>query len=274
MNRKQFILVLAALAVIGGAGLVLLKQHQETWSVREAKIGDKVLPHFQFNEVAAIHIKGRSDLYLVRQNDLWRVRERYDYPANYFQIRNLLMRIRDLNVAMSEAVGPSQLAQVDLTEPGNGSGSGVRIEFMDGQGKMLDALLLGKKHERHQKANEPAGIHGFYDGRYVLLPTDRGNVLLASDDLANATPAPQAWLSQEFVKVEKVKSVSLVSAEGANLWTILRQAESWPWTLTDSKPDEVLNTNLMAQASERATFLRFADVAPTPPRLSSVWTSP
>ena len=88
MNRKQFILVLLALALIGGAGLVLLHRNQQSWSVREAKSGAAVLPSFRFNDVAAIHIKGSSEFNLVHKNGLWCIPERADYPANYNQIRS------------------------------------------------------------------------------------------------------------------------------------------------------------------------------------------
>jgi LPXTG-motif cell wall-anchored protein len=42
MNRKQLILLLVALAVIGGAGLVLLKRNQKSWTESEAQIGQKL----------------------------------------------------------------------------------------------------------------------------------------------------------------------------------------------------------------------------------------
>ena len=91
MNRKQLILLLLVLAIIGGAGLVLLNRNKESWAEPEAKMGEKVLPNFQPNAVAAIHIKGGSDLNLVHKNDIWRVQERDDYPANFHQISDMLI---------------------------------------------------------------------------------------------------------------------------------------------------------------------------------------
>src|SRR6184192_199170 len=117
MNRNQFILVLVALAVLGGAGLVLVHHNQQSWNVRDAKMGDKVLPNFKLKEVAAIHIKGRSDLNIIHENGFWRVRERGDYPASFNQIGALLTKIRDLKVVQSETIGPSQRASLDLDPP-------------------------------------------------------------------------------------------------------------------------------------------------------------
>ena len=68
MNRKHFLIVLVAVAIIGGAGLVLLKHNKESWSVREAKMGDVVLAGFKPNDVAAIHIKGNSEVHIAQTN--------------------------------------------------------------------------------------------------------------------------------------------------------------------------------------------------------------
>ena len=84
-------------------------------------MGDKVLPDFRPNDVAAIHIKGGSEINLVHKNDLWRVAERNDYPANFGKISDLLIKLQDLKVMEAETVGPSQLARVNLDEPGQGS---------------------------------------------------------------------------------------------------------------------------------------------------------
>ena len=46
MNRKQFILLLLAGAVVGGAGLVLVNRDQQSWSTPQAKLGDKVFANF------------------------------------------------------------------------------------------------------------------------------------------------------------------------------------------------------------------------------------
>src|SRR5258707_1301327 len=224
MNRKQFLLVLAALALIGSAGLVLLNHSKESWTVREPKMGDKVLPHFRLNDVAAIHVKSSFDINVVRKNGLWRVQERGDYPADYNLIRDLLIKIMDMKVVQSEMVGPSQLASVNL-EPPEGSvpsidarsnaplplHQGTLLEFKDAQGKVKGSVGACKMRLRHQEESVPFGLHGLFDGRYVLLPSDPGNVLLISDELANVAPGPESWLSRDFFKIQKIQFVALVS---------------------------------------------------------------
>ncbi len=259
MNRKQLLFLLLAMAVIGGAGLVLLKRNRESWAVPVAKMGDKVLPNFEPNAVAAIHIKGASDLNLVHKNDVWRVQERNDYPANFHQISDLLIKLKDLKVVEAETVEPSQLARVNLDEPGKGSSSGTLVEFKDGQGKTLAALLLGKKHMRELSSSPFAS--GTADGRYILLPDDPKDVLLISDALSSLQPNPQPWLSRDFFKAEKVKSVSMTATNAANSWKLARETESSPWVLVDIRPGEVLDTNKAALAVKSLGYPAFADIA-------------
>jgi hypothetical protein len=261
VNRKQFILVLLALALIGGAGLVLLRRNQQSWSVREAKAGAAVLPSFRFNDVAAIHIKGSSEFNLVHKNGLWSIPERADYPANYNQIKELLIKVRDLKVVQAETIGPSQLSRVQLEAPGNASGSGLLLEFKDAQGNGLGALLLGKKHDRQQNDNEPLGIHGFFDGRYLLLPSDPHNVLLVADELVGAASEPGEWLNPEFFKVENIRFISLLSPKAGNSWELSRETASSPWVLVGLTQDEKLNPTMASDVAEILAFPHFVDVA-------------
>jgi len=283
VNRKQFIVVLLFLAVVGSAGLVLLKTNKHSWTTPDPKVGEKLLPHFRYNEVAAIHIRGENDVNIVRTNGSWRVRERRDYPANLKQIRDLLMRTKDLKIVQSENIGSSQLARVDLEDPNRAatvrerptrdqsterseespSGCGIQLEFKDDHGAVLDSLLIGKMHLRHQSESEPVGLHGFFDGRYVLLPNDAQHVLLVSDELASVSAQPDSWLSRDFIKIEGAKSIAMTSTNGAGLWTLTRESESARWTLSDSSAagTEMLDPSIVSEIVEILRFLTFLDVA-------------
>jgi hypothetical protein len=260
MNRKQFIILLLALAVISAAGLVVLNRHKQSWTVREAKVGEKLLPNFRPNDVAAIHIKAAVDLNIENKDGAWRVRERGNYPANYEHVKNLLLRIRDIKIVQSDEIGPSQRPRIELGEPGTGPGNGTLIEFKDAQGKLLDSLLVGKRHMRAETSSDPYRMRGLFDGCYVLLPKEPSNVLLISDELAGVSREPGAWLNTEFCKIENVKSVALTRADGTRLWTLARESESKLWILADAKPGEVLDVTKAAQAIEMLNFLGFVDL--------------
>lgn len=271
MNRKQFLMVLAALAIVGGAGLVLVHRNQGAWMSHEAKAGDRVLPGFPMNDVAVIHIQGDgNDFNVIRTNDVWRVRERGDYPAEFALIRDFLFKVRDLKVVQSDLIGPSELSRLDLELPGSAANGATRVEFRDQHGKLLASLLVGKKHLRPQNGSEPLGLHGLFDGCYVLLPGDSQNVLFVSDDLAAASAEAGFWLSQDFFKAENVRFISVTSPKAADSWEMSRADDSSPWAFSNPKPGEVLNTTTASDIAQILEFPSFDDVAPkTPATLAS-----
>jgi hypothetical protein len=263
MNRKQLILLFVILVVLGGAGLILLNRNRQSWTEPEAKMGQKVLPGFQVNDVSAIHVKGAGDLHLVRKDDRWRVQERGDYPASFSEVSDLLLKLADLKVVQSEPIGQAQLGRLELEPPGKGSGAGTLVEFQNPQGKTLDSLLLGKKHFRtsERAAAMPFGGGEFPDGRYILRPDDPKNVLLISDSLNTVDVKPEQWLNKDFFKIEKVKSISLVSTNATNSWTLTRASESAPWLLAGARPGEALDTNKVSSVGSTLSYPSFVDVA-------------
>ncbi len=190
--------------------------------------------------------------------------QRGGYPANFSQIGELLIKMGDLKVAQSEPIGPSQLDRMHLAEPGKGADSATLIEFKDAGGKVLQSLLLGKKHTQKSERPSPGsfGEDGFADGRFVMLRSDPQDVLTISDALNNVEPKPAEWLDKDFFKVEKPKMISFVSTNASNSWTLIQETQSSPWVLADLKPGEVLDTNKVSSLSSTLNYPSFVDVAP------------
>lgn len=264
MNRKQIVILLAAFLVIGTAGLILVKRNKDSWSQTEAKMGDKVLPNFDPNAVAAVHFKGFSEMSLVHSNDVWVVPERNNYPANFHQLSDVLIKLKNLKVMEADNVDPSDLARVNLDEPGKVPGGGTLVEFKDAQGKILDSILVGKKHMRPQidpvhtsfMSSEP-------DGCYIRLPRDPNEVMLISDPLTSLQASPETWFSKDFFKVERMKSCALASTNASDSWKISRDNESADWTLDEAVIGETLDPARVRQITNMLGTLRFIDVYPS-----------
>ena len=259
MNRKQLILIFLALVVLGGAGLVLINHHDTSWSKPQGKMGQKLFPDFPLNDVATIHIQAAADLHLANKDGAWRVLERADYPANYSQIRELLIKLSDLKISQSEPIASSQLARMDLEPPGKGTNSATLVEFLDKPGKTLQSLLLGKKH--FEQSSRPSPYGDFADGRYVLLPDDRKDLLLISDPLDSIEVNPESWLDRDFFKIEKLQSVALLSTNSTNSWKLTRESEAAPWVLAAPNPGEVLDSNKVSSLAGTLSYASFVDVA-------------
>src|ERR1041385_6646710 len=174
MNRNQFALLLFLLVVLGLAGLMVYNKQNDVGKTSDPAIGRKLLGDLPVNEVAHIAIKqGTNELNLVKKDNLWRVRERNNYPANYTEISDFLLKAKDLKIIQSERVGQSQLSRLDLV-PGSGTNSALVVDLKDQNDKEVRSVLLGKKHLQKSKGGaSPFGDmgadQGWPDGRYVKV---------------------------------------------------------------------------------------------------------
>jgi Domain of unknown function (DUF4340) len=267
MNRKQLLLLLVLVVVLGGAGLLLRRQNQTSWQNANKNIGQKLLGDFPVNDVARITIKqGTNELNLVKKDALWRVRERGDYPANFSQISEFLIKAKDLKVTQSEQVGPSQLPRFALV-PGEGTNAALTVDFKAEGDKSIKSLLLGKKHMR--KSERPSqfgemGDEGWPDGRYVKVGADSRQVALISDALANIEPKPDQWLNKDFFKVEKIRELGVTFPVATNCWKLSRETETGEWKLADPTPAEKLDSSKVSGVTGSLNSPSFADVVPNP----------
>lgn len=269
MNRKQFTILIVLVVVLGGAGLVLYNNQSSSFRSSGEGTGQKLLGDFPVNDVTHIAIRqGGEELNLVKKDDLWRVRERYDYPADFREISQLLLKLREMKIVQSEQVGPSQLPRLELTT-GEGPNSATVLEFKGQGDKPLKTLLLGKKHLRKSQSPSPFGgmdDEGWPDGRYVKAGADSDSVALVSDPLSNVEPKPAQWLSKDFLRVEKARAVAVAFPEESHSWALSRDTEFGEWKLADAKSEEQLDPSKASSVSNPMSSASFVDVlAPEPP---------
>jgi hypothetical protein len=265
MNRKQFTILLLVLVVLGIAGLNVYHKQNTRSGGDNASVGKKVLPNFAYNDVAQISLReGSNQVTLVKKNDLWRVQERNDYPANYSEISEFLLKWKDLKVVQSEEAGASDLRRLWLT-PDQATNNPVVVDLKDQAGKSITTLVLGKKHMR--KSNRPSpmgdkGEEGYPDGRYISVGANSKTVALISDPLSNVEPKPEQWLGKDFFKVEKARAISVVFQNATNSWKLTRETEAGQWTLADAKPEENVDSSKISGVSNPFSSPSFNDVRP------------
>ncbi len=268
MNRKQFIILLVLVVALGIAGLLLYQRNQGSWQGGGRQgAALKLLGDLPVNDVAAIVIKGGTNqLDLVKKDNLWRVKERDDYPANFAEISGFLLKALDLKAAQTEEIGPSQLGRYKLLPPGPGTNTAVLVELRDQNGKVIKSLLLGKTHMRKSEGRpspmgEMGDNEGFPDGRYVMVGTGAKTVAVVSDPLSNLEAKPDLWLDKDFFKVEKIRSIAVVLPVATNSWKVSRDTETASdWKLADAKPDEKLDPTKTSGFSYALNSPSFNDV--------------
>src|SRR5438876_3129453 len=96
MKGKQLAIVLVLLVAFGGVALFLSRRNAASWSNTATSSDGKIL-NFPLNDVSHLTIKGDgSELNLVKKDDVWTVKERADYPANFELISGLVRKIWEL----------------------------------------------------------------------------------------------------------------------------------------------------------------------------------
>jgi Domain of unknown function (DUF4340) len=270
MNRKQLFILVVLVVVLGVVGLMLHKRDQTSWQ-GGSRLGAaaKLLGDLPVNDVTTIVIKGgTNELDLVKQDNLWRVKQRNNYPANFSEISGFLLKAADLKAVQSEEIGPSQLGRYKLLPPGPATNTAVLVELRDQGGKVIRSLLLGKSH-MHKTEGRPSPMgemgdnEGWPDGRYVMVGTASKTVAVVSDPLSNIEAKPESWVNKDFLKVEKIRSIAVTYPAATNSWKVTRDTETaTDWKLADAKPEEKLDSAKSSSFSYALSSPSFNDVLP------------
>lgn len=268
MNRKQFLILLVLVAVVGGAGLIIHQRGNQSWQNAGAGLGQKLLPNLAINNITQINIQsGTNALRLIRLDDLWRVSERGGYPADFNKISDLLLKLSGLKVVQTEEISPSQLGRLNLLPPGPGANTATLIEFKEQSGKTLDSLLLGKPNMQPPPANSKFGEmadQGWPNGRYVMASAGSKTVNVIADPLDAVQPQPEQWLNKDFLSIEKPRMIGVKFPEATNSWTLTRASETNDWQLADVGQNEKLDTSKLYGVISPFGSASFNDVAPLP----------
>ncbi|HEX5221212.1 MAG TPA: DUF4340 domain-containing protein [Verrucomicrobiae bacterium] len=261
MNRKQLLIVLVVGVVLGGIGLYLNSQKDKSYSSTSKLDTDKLLGDFPINDVAAVTIRQSTNEVNLTKADAWSVKERDNYPANSGEIIELARKLWDLRPAQSQKIGESQLARMELTPPDKGgTNSATLVELKGKDGKAIRTILLGKKSMRGG-GDDQFGGGGWPNGRWVYLPDKPGTTYLVTEAFAEIEPKPERWLSKDFFKVEKIKSIAITFPEATNSWKLTRETESGEWKLADAKAEEKLDSAKTSSFSYALSSPSFNDVA-------------
>jgi hypothetical protein len=264
VNRKQFLILLVAVAVLGSAGLALVWRDVADYRASGAKIGAKLLPALKIADVAEVRLQdAKHQATLVRKEKVWVVQERGGYAANFQGISDLLIKLVELKVTQSEQVGATLHPRLDLADPGKGEGAGTAIEFKGAAGKPLARLVLGKKVLKKDPLNPlPAAKDGVPAGRYVRVDGTGDTVVVVSDPLNSAEARPGRWLNKDFFKADRIRALSVGAEGGAQYWKIARSEEWGQWKFAAGGGD--LDPSAAVSAVNKLAQLSFNDVAPDP----------
>jgi len=263
MNRKQFTTLIVLGVVLGGLGFWVYNKKQSGYERGVAsEDGQKLLkgvPDNAIRDVAQVSIKqGTNEVNLAIQGDKWTVKERGGYPANFNNISDLVRKFWDLKVTRPVEVGPSRLPQLKLTKT-----DATLVEMKDEKGKSIAALTLGTQISKEMREDSQFGGGSFPSGRYVMRGDDVKTVAVVSDPL-NVEAKAEDWLNKDWFKVEKAKSVSVVTTNATNNWKLVRETESGEWKLSPTNAAESIDSSKASGLNYLLSSPSFNDVIVDP----------
>lgn len=260
MNQKQLTLLIVLGLVIGGLGLLVSKKRSASWNQNGGGVGEKILGDFPINDVTHVRIKQtNAELNLVK-GDIWTVKERWGYPANFSEVAGLIRKLADLKAVSPMTVGASQLGRLDLLAPDNENtaNAGTLLELLDKEARPVKSLLLGKQQMRGGGSDDFSG--GYPVGRYLMVPGNAKSVSVVSETFSDVSTRPESWLSKDWFKVEKLKSISVTSPAATNNWKLARETETGSWSLVDKTDEENVDTAKLSSVSYALSSPSFNDV--------------
>ena len=247
MNRRQFFIALAALAVLAALGAAVVLSERSAWTAADSRAGQKAIAGLRLSEVAEIAIVDPAgELHLVRGESGWSVRERAGFAAETDRIAALLVKLAELKIIQSEPLPASQRARLELLEPkGKVAGAGTLIELKDAKGGSLGRLLLGKKIVKSAPVASLSRGEAEATGRYLVAGGEAGTVLAVGEPLTEVESKPEQWLVKDLLRADGAKSISS-SKDGKQRWSVARETESADWKFAGSKerPDLQKATDL------------------------------
>ena len=276
MNLKTLIALIAAALVIGGLTLKMMKKDSAEWQT--VQTDGFLFEGLPINDVDQINItKGSDTLTLGRENELWVVKNRLNYPADFQQISGLVRTLSELKPLRTVEAGPSQFGRLNLLSPSDEETSGTLLELQGTNGSSIASMLLGKIYIRQSETMRSTmpGMNGEVpEGRYILVGTN-APVYLVGETFENITANPISWLNKDFIKVERLSSVSVqFTGESSPDWTFTRENENTPFQLVDRAENENVDdskTRILSGAFSYAAFndVLSPDTDPTVTRLNA-----
>ena len=268
MSRKQFLVLLAVLAVLAAAAGGVVWSDRSAWTSADSRAGQKAIPGLKISEVAGIAIRDASgEVHLARGQAGWSVRERADFAADTDRVAGILVKLAEMKVVQSEPLVESLRTRLDLLEPkttepkDKAQGAGTAVELKDAKGGVLARVLLGKKIMKGSAMASLGRPEADATGRYLVASGDEKTVFAVGDPLNEAEARAQDWLVKDLLRVEGSKTISS-SKDGKLRWTVTRNTEGMDWKLLGS--GQVPDLQKATDLSSSLGWVNLVDVVADP----------
>ena len=263
MSKKNLI----ALVVVATLGVIayLTSKNNDDQTSSKTGIGAEVVKKIDPTKITAITITDKNGSVTLEQKDQqWNVLERDGFEAKFEDIQKLVSDSVTLKSLRQINASEKQYGRFELVDPSSSQDkSGLKLEFKGSDKKVLKTLLIGKKSSSNSGANAGSPFGSSDNQRFVLADGIINVIEIDFSSALNDIAADASeWLNKDdFLKIEKIKSVSVNHPDKANSWSLTREKDGDDMTLVDAKEGEKLDSSKGNSAGRVFGFANFDDVA-------------
>jgi hypothetical protein len=256
MSPKAF-MVLAAITVIATVGAVLAVLSQPTVTTLRF-VDEPAFPALRENPDAVAKVTlttPEGTITLVRETgDRWSALERYGYPVDRKQVRDLVVALADMRLIERKTAQPERYDRLQVEAPDADNAQSQLVRLESAEGTVLAEAIIGKQRYR-LTGTEPSGT-------YLRRP-DEAQSWLASGGV-QIEPAVARWLDAEIVDLDPqaIRRIAIERA-GEPGYVAAREKPDDDLRLVDLADDEALKEDAdLGQLAGALSSLQFEDVKP------------
>lgn len=268
MKNKQLPILLAVLAVSGGAAYLKYRHRAGAIGDVPAEVGKDVLKDFRAADVASITLKdSASETVIEKKDGKWVVPSRDAFPAAADQVRTLIDEAFGMKIGDVQRAGASQMGTIKLKSPADSAPAeetGTLVSFRDDAGKDIASLIAGKVLSA--SGESPAEFSMSPQGpktQYIKVTGMDGFVIRAREGFNSLQTDAKAWLDKtDFIKVSSIRNVTVTGSAPEESWQIFRQTDGGELKLDAPAEGEEFDAAKAAGVGSVFSFVQFADVLP------------
>ena len=261
MKGKTFLILLVLAGFL--AVLSFLRLGGET-KTGEIAMGDKLFADLRsparrlpVNAVARVAITdAENQVNLVMGDAFWQVEERNGYPAEFDELRDMVVKLSRLKIGRTFSGSPESLTRLNLMPPAtsDNSAGGKQITLKDASGNILADVILGQVRE----TDDGGGGGGQY-----LKKVDTDTVFLVDGNFQFLKTSPAQWLKKEILNINAndVASVACYAGDVSTpIYTLSRPKQGEAAQMTPVPQGRTVDPNKIDQVLDALAPLSLDDV--------------
>ena len=254
MKGKTFLVLLVAAAVLVGLAFFRFSDRRQAG---DTNMGQKLFSDLPVNRVARVTIAdAENSVTLVKGDKTWEVQERSGYPADFGQLRDVVVKLSRLKIGRSFTGSDESLLRLSLLDPSAAAekGRGTRLTLEDSSGEVLAEVILGQTRQ-----TDDGGSGGQY-----LKKMDSDTVFLVDGSFRFLKTAPSDWLDDEIldIKADDVASVACYAGSQADpVYTLTRPGKGEAPQMAPVPSGRSVDTAKIEQVFDALAPLTLDDVA-------------